>query len=161
MFVCTVRAATLRFFSVLLLAGVLLAGVTVYGAQAVSETVSGGVTTSVRYDGIRTESDRRAFLAAHGYEVTADAEATAEFTLPKALDALLLGYNELQKEQGLDLGKYAGKTVTRYTYRLPDVSGYEGAVYANLILYRNRVIAADATGVGEVPFVKPLGAAIP
>ena len=157
MFVCTVRAATLRFFSVLLLAGVLLAGVTVYGAQAVSETVSGGVTVSVKYDGIRTESDRRAFLAAHGYEVTADAEATAEFTLPKALDAVLLGYNELQRAQGLDLAKYAGKTVTRYTYKLPAVEGHEGTAYANLIVYRNRVIAADVTGEG---FIEPLGGQI-
>ncbi len=156
MFVCTVRAATLRFFSVLVLSGILLTGVTVYGATAVSEASGDGVTVSVRYDGIRNESDRRAFLAAHGFEVTADAESTAEFTLPKALDAVLLGYNELQKAQGLDLGKYAGKAVTRYTYRIPSYEGYEGTVYANLIVYRNRVIAADLTGVGEKGFVSPL-----
>lgn len=155
MFVCTVRATTLRFLSVLLLSGVLLAGLTVYGATGAQATIASGAV-SVRYDGIRTESDRRAFLSAHGYEVTADAESTAEFTLPKSLDAVLLGYNEIQKEQGLDLCKYAGKTVTRYTYLIPSYEGYEGKVYANVIVYRSRVVAADLTGVGEKPFVKPL-----
>ncbi len=157
MFVCTVKATTVRFLSVLLLSGALLTGLTVYGATAARETASEGVTVSVRYDGIRTESDRRAFLAAHGYEITADAESTAEFTLPKALDAVLLGYNEIQKEQGLDLGKYAGKTVTRYTYAIPSYEGYDGKVYANIIQYRGRVIAADLTGTGAEGFVKPLG----
>ncbi len=160
MFVCTVKAATLRFLSVLLLSGALLTGLTVYGATASRETMSTASATSIRYDGVRTESDRRAFLAAHGYEITSDAESTAEFTLPKALDAVLLGYNEIQKEQGLDLGKYTGKTVTRYTYLIPHFEGYEGKVYANLILYRNRVIAADLTGVGEKGFVRPLSTPI-
>ena len=66
--------------------------------------------------------------------------------------------DELQKEQGLDLGKYTGKTVTRYTYEIKNYEGYEGAVYANLIVYRNKIVGADLTGVGDVPFVKALTA---
>jgi len=90
--------------------------------------------------------------------VKGDAESTVDFTLPKSLDAVLLGYNEIQKEQGLDLSKYAGKKVTRYTYLLPEQEGYDGRVYANIIVYRSRVVAADITGVGEKGFVRPLEA---
>ena len=151
MFIYTIRASTLRFLSVLLLSGLLLSGLTIYGMTA-TETAAEGI----RYDSIRTESDRRALLSSLGFEVTADAETTAEFTLPDALDTVLLGYNELQKAQGLDIGKYTGKTVTRYTYLIPDYEGYDGKVYANIILYRHRVVALDLTGVGEESFVREL-----
>lgn len=156
MFVYSVKASTLRFLSVLILSGVALAGVTLYASRA--EAAVGAVSESVSYESVKTESDRRAFLASFGYKVTKDADATVEFTLPKALDAVLLGYNEIQKEQGLDLGKYTGKKVTRYTYEIPDYEGYDGKVYANIIVFRGRVVAADLTGVGEEGFVRPLSA---
>jgi len=158
MLICSVKATTLRLLAVLLLSGGALVGLVVFGNAATAETANMHYE-NVSYENIRTESDRRAFLSAFGYEVTADAQSTAEFTLPKALDAVLLGYNEIQKEQGLDLGKYKGKTVTRYTYEIPNYQGYDGKVYANLIVYRNRIIAADLTGVGEKGFVRALGLA--
>ena len=153
MFIYSIRASTLRFLSVLLLSGLLLAGVTVYG---LNDSTAASADATVRYDSIRTESDRRALLSSLGFEVTEDAETTADFTLPDALDTVLLGYNEIQKAQGLDIGKYTGKKVTRYTYLIPDYEGYDGKVYANILLYRNRVVALDLTGMGEEGFVKEL-----
>ncbi len=156
MFICSIKATTLRFLSVLILSGIALVGVTVFATSPSAQAAGEAITVS--YENVKSESDRRAFLASFGYEVTKDAESTVDFTLPKALDAVLLGYNEIQKEQGLDLGKYVGKKVTRYTYLLPEYAGYEGKVYANIIVYRGRVIAADLTGVGEEGFVRPLSA---
>ena len=156
MLICTVKAASLKFLAVLLLAGGVLIGLSVYGS-AVSPA-GAGIREDVSYENVRSESDRRAFLGAFGFSVTSDAQSTAEFKLPKSLDAVLLGYNEIQKEQGLDLSRYAGKTVTRYTYEITDCKDYDGKVYANLILYRNRIVGADLTGVGENGFVKPLTA---
>ena len=155
MFVYSVKATTIRFLSVLVLSGVLLTGVTLYASSA-AEASSGAVSETVSYENVKSESERRAFLSSLGFTVTKDAESTVDFTLPKALDAVLLGYNEIQKEQGLDLGKYTGKKVTRYTYEIPDYEGYDGKVYANIIVYRGRVVAADLTGVGEEGFVRPL-----
>ena len=157
MFICSVKATTLRFFGIVVLSLTVLIGMTLFGVSG--ETTTGASSEiTVRYEGIRTETDRRAFLSAFGYEADENAKSTVEYTLPKALDAVLLGYNELQKEQGLDLGKYTGKTVTRYTYEIKNYDGYEGAVYANLIVYRNKIVGADLTGVGDEPFVKALTA---
>lgn len=157
MFICSVKASTLRFFGIIVLSLTVLLGMTLIGVQG--ETATGAdASLSVNYDGIRTETDRRDFLSAFGYEADENAKSTVEYTLPKALDTVLLAYNELQKEQGLDLGKYTGKTVTRYTYEIKNYEGYEGSVYANLIVFRNKVIGADLTGVGEKPFVKALTA---
>jgi hypothetical protein len=52
-------------------------------------------------------------------------------------------YNEVQKQQGLDLEKYKGKDVIRYTYEITNYPGEEGKVLANLIVYKNRVIGGD------------------
>ena len=156
MFICSVKASTLRFFGIVALSLTVLLGMTLLGVSG--ETANTASSLSVSYDGIRTETDRRAFLTAFGYEADENAKSTVEYTLPKALDAVLLGYNELQKEQGLDLSKYTGKTVTRYTYEIKNYEGYEGAVYANLIIYRGKIVGADLTGVGDEPFVKALTA---
>jgi hypothetical protein len=153
MFICTVKATTLRFVGIIVLSVSVLIGMTVFYTS--EEPVLSG--TDVRYDGMYTETDRRDFLSALGYRATGDAKSTVEYTLPATLDAVLLGYNEVQKEQGFDLAKYTGKTVTRYTYEIENYEGYEGKVYANLITYRDQVIGADLTGAGEGKgFVKPL-----
>ena len=157
MFIYSVKATTLRFLSVFLLSGIALVGVMAFASSADTQAL-GAMSERVSYEGIKTESDRRELLSSFGYEVKGDAESTVDFTLPKSLDAVLLGYNEIQKEQGLDLSKYAGKKVTRYTYLLPEQEGYDGRVYANIIVYRSRVVAADITGVGEKGFVRPLEA---
>ena len=153
MFICTVKATTLRFVGILVLSVSVLIGMAVF--YTAEEPVLSG--TGVRYDGIRTETDRRDFLSALGYRATGDAKSTVEYTLPATLDAVLLGYNEVQKEQGFDLSDYKGKSLTRYTYEIENYEGYEGKVYANLITYRDRIVGADLTGTGEGKgFVKPL-----
>ena len=62
--------------------------------------------------------------------------------MPDDFDRVILGYNQIQKTQGLDLTKYERKRVTHYAY---EVTNYdcEGKVYVNLLVYRNRIIAAD------------------
>ena len=153
MFICAVKATTLRFVGIIALSLIVLVGMTVF--YTAEEPVLSG--TDIRYDGMATETDRREFLSALGYRATGDAKATVEYTMPATLDAVLLGYNEVQKKQGFDLAKYTGKTLTRYTYEIENYEGYDGKVYANLITYRDRIVGADltGTGVGE-GFVKPL-----
>lgn len=151
MFICAVKATTLRFVGIVALSLTVLVGMTVFYAS--EEPVFSG--TDVRFDGMYTETDRRDFLNAVGYRVTGDAKETVEYTMPATLDTVLLGYNQLQKEQGFDLAKYTGKTLTRYTYEIENYEGHAGRVYANLILYRDRIVGADLSGENG-SFVKPL-----
>ena len=151
MFICSVKAKTLRFFGLIVLCLCVISAVGIVLADANAAPAS---AAGISLENVKTEKDRRAFLEAVGLTPTKDAESAAEITLPKALDAVLLGYNEIQKQQGLDLSRYAGKTVTRYTYRIADQNG--APTYANLILYRNTVVGADVTATGSDGFVKPL-----
>ena len=49
----------------------------------------------------------------------------------------------MQKAGGFDLSKYKNREVERYTYTVTNYEGYEGTVYANLIVYRGKVIGGD------------------
>ena len=152
MFVCSVRASTLKFFSLIALC---LVGLVLALALGGGESVM-AVADGVDFSGIKDDGDRRRFIRSQGYTV---AEGTVEeltFSVPDNFDRVISGYNEIQKKQGLDLSKYKGKKVTRYTYRLENYPEYEGIVYANIIVYRSKIIACDVSSADPSGFVKPL-----
>ena len=159
MFICSVRAGPLKFFGAVLLALSLLVTLLVLAepsATAVGGTADEALET-VSYSGIKTDADRVAFLKAFGWEVASETPAaTVSFPIPSELDRVLAGYNEIQRAQGLDLGRYRNKTVTRYTYEVTNYSGYEGKVYATLMMYKNKVVAADITSAARDGFVHGL-----
>ena len=62
-------------------------------------------------------------------------------------------YNEVQKSQGLDLSKFKGKTAMRYTYSITNYPDYSGTVYANVIIYKNRVIGGDVCSADVEGFI--------
>ena len=65
-----------------------------------------------------------------------------------------LSYNDLQKAQGLDLSEYKGKSAMRYTYEITNYPDYDGTVYANIIVYKNRVIGGDICSSGTQGFIQ-------
>ena len=83
------------------------------------------------------------FLSQFGWDAGKEAVEEVEVRIPTDFDKVMNSYNEVQKAQGLDLAKYKGKTATRYTYQINNYPDYEGTVYANIIVYKNRVIGGD------------------
>ena len=153
MFVYSLRASTLKLFAVMIVSLGCILCLALF-VPSYGEAAAAGNTTV--YEGIRTESDRTALLARLGYTVKGAPIEEVSFTLPEEFDSALAGYNELQKEQGLDLSRYKKKTLSRYTYELASYEGYEGTVYVNLILFHDRVVAADICSADPSAFVKPL-----
>lgn len=145
MFVCTVRAGSVKFFAVLALVVATAFGILLFSGGTAATVPASGET--YRFTGVREEADRVAFFAQFGIAVSGEPE-TEDFLMPAEFDRVMLGYNEIQKTQGLDLSKYTKKKVTRYTYALPAESG-KAPAYATLLVYRYRVIAADVTTAGE------------
>jgi hypothetical protein len=96
-----------------------------------------------KYDKIRNNDDRVSFLKQFGWEVEEGPEEEVKLRIPSDFDKVMNSYNELQKQGGLDLSKYRGKEVTRYTYKVTNYPGYDGTVLANVIIYKNRVVGGD------------------
>ena len=153
MFIYSLRASTLKFFAVVCvaLAGLitLIAFIPAYGQD--TQTVSGNV--DIDYTGVKTNEDRIEFLKQFGWEVKPEAKESVEVTIPSEFEKIFTGYNEIQKRQGLDLSDYKKKKVTRYTYEVTNYEGAEGTVYANILVYRNRVIGGDICSADVTGFI--------
>ena len=156
MFVYSVKASTVRFFGVLLLSVITL--VTLVALIPAAEPTRGSIRYSpvagINFAKIRTNDDRIAFLAQFGWEVETLPKEEVSVTIPSEFDRVFVGYNQLQKQQGLDLGKYHRKTVMRYTYVVKNFPDAEGTVLANLLVYRGRVIGGDLCSEDPQGFVR-------
>ena len=159
MFICSVRASTIKFFSAVALSLVLL--ITLLALIEPSAVATGGeaYNESVSYSGIKTNEDRVNFLASFGWSVVEEPVYEKTFVMPESFDRVMQGYNELQRQQGLDLAKYRKKKVTRYTYEVTNYGNEDGKVYANIIVYKDRVIAGDICSSTPDGFVHGLSKA--
>ena len=92
-----------------------------------------------------TNDARVKFLTDLGWDVTASPAEAAEVKIPKGSDEVFDRYNELQKSQGYDLTKYAGKKVMRYVYKINNYPGAQEPVYATLLVYKDQIIGGDIT----------------
>ena len=152
MFVYSVRSSSIKFFSVVILCLFVLSVVITISSSDYIYAMSNGI--EVNFDGIKNNEDRVRFIEQFG--LATDEEFTEEsIVLPSTLDRVLSEYNQMQKRQGLDLSKYLGKRVNRYTYKVKNYN-YDGAVYVNLIIYRDRIISCDISSLEGVGFALPL-----
>ena len=156
MFVYSLRASTLKFFAVICVAlTALITMITFIPEYDAGELgyITTGAQKEINYDKIKSDEDRANFLAQFGWKVSSTPVETAEIVIPEEFDKIFSGYNEIQKRQGLDLSKYKKKTVTRYTYEVTNYEGEQGKVYANVIVYRNKVIGGDICSANVKGFI--------
>ncbi len=155
MFVYTLRAQTIKFFSVVGISVaallILIAFIPTYEPTVVNTLYT--QTANVNFNKIKTNDDRIDFLEQFGWTVSEKPSDEEEVTIPHDFDKIMLSYNEFQRQMGLDLAKYKGKKVMRYTYEITNYPEYEGRVYANLLIYRNKVIGGDVCSADASGFL--------
>lgn len=89
-------------------------------------------------------SENIEFLNSYGWEVEENPLEKVSVTIPETFDDVYNNYNILQKEAGLDLSEYRGKSAIRYTYSVLNYpKEVENEVRANIIVVDNRPIAGD------------------
>ncbi len=175
MFIYSMRASTIKFFGIVCVAlAALVALIAFVPAYASGNTNTGGFqsggvqvganedetskTVSIKYEKVKSADDAAGFLGQFGWVVDAGSAETVTVTIPAEFDKVFAGYNELQKAQGLDLSKYKKKEITRYTFRVTNYGEHEGQaytmpVYANVLVYRNRVIGGDICSADVSGFI--------
>ena len=65
---------------------------------------------NISFNNVKTADDAIKFLAQYGWELDENPVEECEITIPKEFDKVMTTYNEIQKQQGLDLTKYQKKT---------------------------------------------------
>ena len=93
-----------------------------------------------------SSNDQRVkFLTDFGWEVTTSPTESSQVKIPDKTSEVFERYNALQKNQGYDLSKFAGKKVMRYVYKINNYPGATEPVYATLLVYKNQIIGGDVT----------------
>ena len=158
MMVMTAKVDFKKIIAVLAaIAGVILALILLLGGGEKAESTA---ATPVSGNDARVQ-----FLRDFGWEVSASPTESGQVRIPEASSEVYERYNALQKSQGYDLSQYAGKTVTRYVYKVINYPGATEPVYATLLVYKNKVIGGDITDTaahGQIRgFKMPEGGQLP
>lgn len=156
LFVYSVKLQSLQFFSAVALSVtallVLIAFIPTYEPTVLNTLYT--ETANINFNKIKTNDDRVDFLEQFGWTVSENAVSEENVTIPQEFDKIMLSYNEFQRQMGLDLAKYKGKKVMRYTYEVTNYPEYEGRVYANMLIYRNKVIGGDICSADSKGFLQ-------
>ena len=107
--------------------------------------LGGGDTAQTAAPAPSANDGRVKFLTDFGWEVTTSPTESGRVRIPEESGEVFDRYNTLQKGQGYDLSKYAGKTVMRYVYKVNNYPGATEPVYATVLVYKNQIIGGDIT----------------
>lgn len=152
MFVYTVKASKLKYFALLISSIAILLTL----AAVIPKTEDLGNVAVVNYDytNISTNADRVSFLEGFGYEVEETPIEVVNVTVPNEFDSVYEKYNDIQRAQGLNLKRYGGKEVVRYTYKIENYDAEnDGEVIANVLIYNNRIIGGDICSLSQNGFI--------
>lgn len=91
-----------------------------------------------------SETQRRAFLAQYGWQVTEEPVEFCEVQIPAEFNDVYTQYNALQQAQGFDLTRWKGRRVKRWTYEITNYPDAGSArVFADLLVADGRVIGGS------------------
>ena len=158
MFIYSFKASTLKFFGVIGIALITLLTLVFLVPSFSTDTTKeiALMNEKISFDKVKNSNDVVNFLKQYGWEVIDTPIEECEVTIPKEFDKVIGSYNEIQKQQGLDLSKYSKKIAQRYTFKITNYPNYEGTVYANVITYRGKVIAGDVCTADAKGFMHTL-----
>ena len=85
------------------------------------------------------------FLQDFGWEVESSPVESSQVRIPETTSEVFDRYNQLQKANGYDLSKLAGKNAMRYVYKINNYPGATAPVYATVLVYKNTIVGGDVT----------------
>lgn len=145
MFVFSIKADRRKIC--VILAAILLVVTAAIVLTKVRNAAPNAEAAGVRYSlSAATNEERVAFLSQFGWKVNAEPVETKDVTIPQKFDDVYDNYNRIQKDQGLDLTPYAGKTCKQWVYAVTNYP-QNPDVRATMLIYGNRVIAGDLSTV--------------
>lgn len=112
-------------------------------SSAVPVTETAGDTVKTQKVTAKTEEERIAFMKSFGWEISHENVEVMEVIIPAEFDQVYEDYNTIQKMQGFDLERYAGKRCKRYSYVITNYPGADCEIRFNLMQYGDKVVGGD------------------
>mgnify|MGYP002529587364 CR=1 FL=1 len=150
MFVYTIKASSIKFFTVILVSVVVLTAI--IGILPAIEGNDDVAAVAIDYDKVKSPEQVVQFLENLGYKVDSRPVEQQDVVIPEQFDSVYEEYNNVQRSQGLNLQKYKGKTATKYTYLVTNYD-YQGTVLATVLVYKNKIIGGDVCSLDGEGFL--------
>ena len=136
-----VMTAKVDMKKILIILGIIAAGIIgiilLFGGGSDAQTTSAPTASS--------NDARVKFLQSFGWDVTPSPTESSQVRIPDTTSEVFDRYNQLQKSQGYDLSKLAGKNAMRYVYQINNYPGATEPVYATILVYKSEIVGGDVT----------------
>jgi len=145
MFIFTAKLTKKTLIAAVVVCGLLLCGLVWLAADksGPDDESREAASKAPVIQGIKSNDDRLTYLSSLGWKTGAKEVTAQEVRIPETFNEVETSYNEIQKQHGFDLLDYKGKRVMCYTYEIVNHDKAKEGVYAQLLIYKNRIIGGD------------------
>lgn len=138
MFVVTLNKASLKKFGIGAMCCALVAFSALLGRYISTRTVS--VSASVNK--IESAQDIQTWFTGYGLDVDGASITADKVKIPRKWDDSFSAFNGVVQQSGMDLTRYKGKTVEKWTALIPAASRGDVSSYGVLLVYRKKAVGA-------------------
>ena len=138
MFVVTLNKTSLKKFGIGAMCCALVAFSALLGRYISTRTV----TVASSSNKIESAQDIQTWFTGYGLDVDGASITADKVKIPRKWDDSFSAFNGVVQQSGLDLARYKGKTVEKWTALIPAVSKGDISQYGVLLVYRKKAIGA-------------------
>lgn len=133
-----------------LFGGIFLALTVLLGILFAGDKVSNIAVDGRNLTLISNSEDVLSFISSLGWEVDENPMEVREVVIPEVFDDVYSNYNDIQRSQGFDLQKYAGRRVKRWTYVIrnyPETKPEDDFIRINILVCDEKIIGGDVCSI--------------
>ncbi len=138
MFVVTLNKTSLKKFGIGAMCCALVAFSALLGRYISTRTV----TVASSSNKIESAQDIQTWFTGYGLDVDGASITADKVKIPRKWDDSFSAFNGVVQQSGLDLARYKGKTVEKWTALIPAASKGDISRYGVLLVYRKKAIGA-------------------
>ena len=100
------------------------------------------VTASASVNKIESAQDIQTWFTGYGLDVDGASITADKVKIPRKWDDSFSAFNGVVQQSGMDLARYKGKTVEKWTALIPAASNGDASRYGVLLVYKKKAIGA-------------------
>ena len=138
MFVVTLNQTSLKKFGL----GVMCCALVVFSALLGRYISTRTAPVSASINKIESAQDIQTWFTGYGLDVDGATITADKVKIPRKWDDSFSAFNGVIQQSGMDLTRYKGKTVEKWTALIPAASKGEASSYGVLLVYRKKAVGA-------------------
>ena len=138
MFVVTLSKASVKKLGV----GAMCCALVVFSAMLGRYISTRSVAVAAASNKIESAQDIQTWFTGYGLDVDGASITADKVKIPRKWDDSFSAFNGVVQQSGMDLARYKGKTVEKWTALIPAASSGETSRYGVLLVYKKKAVGA-------------------